>query len=131
MKVPQVIALLLCDRMGLDPSSGQVSLLGIFQARYFPTFPSPPQNFTAYVALYDGEGDGTMELLLTRLETEEDITLYKKWLTFPGRGQIVNVEIKVRNCEFPAPGRYALTLSFDNKLLTQRYLEIYRKENSQ
>jgi hypothetical protein len=77
------------DRIGTDAESNQISLFGIFQARYSPTFPAVA-DFTIYTALYDGEGDGTMELISTRFETEEDFPAYRRWYTFPGRGLVVN-----------------------------------------
>jgi len=46
-----------------------------------------------------------MELIVRRLETEEDLTAYRKWYTFPGRGMIANLVIPLKQCAFPAPGR--------------------------
>jgi len=67
-----------------------------------------------------------MDLVLTRLETEEDKSIYRKWLTLPGRGQVVNLEMPVKQQVFPAPGRYLLALRFEQQLLTQRTLEVFR-----
>jgi hypothetical protein len=95
---------------------GGASVVNVFHALHFPTFPSRRQNFSVYAALYDGEGEGTMEsmeLVLSRLETEEDRILHRRWFTFPGRGQVANVEIPVIGCVFPAPGRYGFSLIFD------------------
>jgi hypothetical protein len=131
MKQPDVVGMVLCDRIDFGAHVGQASLVNVFHAQRFSSFPAPPLDFVVYVALYDGEGEGTIELILTRLETEEDITLYKEWRALPGRGQIVNVEIKVRQCELPAPGRYVLALFFDNRILAYRYLEVFRTENAQ
>ena len=106
-----------------------ISLTGLFQALRFRRFPSPIHKFTVYAALYDGVGEGTMELEIERLETEEKIYALKRWITFPGRGMIVNYEIKVTRCVFPAPGQYLLTLRFDNQELTHRTLEIFRERD--
>jgi hypothetical protein len=128
MRLPRAFGLVLCDRMAFDPGTAEVSLVGIFQARRFRNFPSPPQRFTVYTTLYDGVGEGTMEVVVSRLETEEDVGSYKKWFTLPGRGQVVNLALELKRCVFPAPGRYGVLLCFDGKEITDRYLEIFTEE---
>lgn len=126
IRLPQVFGLTLCNEMGIDAATGQMSLLGVFHVLYFPQFPTSAHPFTVYTALYDGVGEGTMELNCTRLETEEDIYRYRRWFAFPGRGYTINYEIKTRKCQFPAPGRYRLTLLFDKQEVTSRYLDVVR-----
>jgi hypothetical protein len=125
MKLPRVFSLLLCDRLAFDPAAGQASLVGVFQALRFRTFPSPPQSFTVYTALYDGIGEGTMEVVVTRLESEKDIGSYQRWFTLPGRARVVNFVTEFKRCVFEAPGRYAIALRFDKQELTHRYLDIF------
>jgi hypothetical protein len=127
IKLPQVTALTLCHRLDVDPTTGFVSLIGVFHALWFQEWPSPAQNFTAYVALYDGVGEGTMELAVTRLRGEDDIYYYQRWFTLPGRWSWLNLVIPVTICVFPHPGRYALRLRFDGKELTRRYLDVHRQ----
>ncbi len=126
IKLPSVLGMVLCDRMDWTSRPGQVSLVDVFQSRHFATFPTPAQRFTVYTALYDGVGEGTMEMLISRLETEQDILQIRRWCTFPGRSYTVNLETLIRNCEFPAPGQYSLSLKFDNRELALRYLRTYR-----
>jgi hypothetical protein len=112
--------------MGIDLHTRQTSLVGLFNALTFPTFPASGA-FTVYTALYGGAGEGTMRLRVTRLETEEDISSYEQWRGLPGQGITFHEEIKVRQCNFPAPGRYALSLTFDGEELAFRYLDVFRK----
>jgi len=128
MRLPDVFGLILCNRLDVNPQVGQTSLQGIFQALSFSTFPSPTRPFTAYAALFDGEGEGTMELVIARLETEQDIHHYSRWVTLPGRGLVMNLEIPIESCVFPAPGRYVLVLRFDKSPVAYRFLEIIRRE---
>ena len=60
-KFPKVIGLLPCKELGKDPTTGQISVVGLFQSLTFRDFPTPPQAFTVYVALYDGAGNGKMK----------------------------------------------------------------------
>ena len=71
-----------------------------------------------------------MEVVVNRLETEEDIYSYRRWFAFPRRGLFIHLEIPVRRCIFPAPGRYVFTLRFDEKELAQRPLDVYAKEGT-
>jgi len=71
MKLSDVVGMVFCERMDFTFRVGQASLVGIFHSLRYRHFPSPPKRFTVYVALYDGEGEGTMEFEMERLETEE------------------------------------------------------------
>jgi hypothetical protein len=123
-----VLGLVVCETLAIEPMNGRMSLVGIFHTRHVPRFPTPPRGFTVYAALYGGTGEGTMELVVTRLETEEDIYRYRRWFAFPRGVRLINLEIKTRKCVFPAPGRYALSLRFDGQELTHRYLSVYPTE---
>jgi hypothetical protein len=123
-KLPKVVGLVVCDRMDVNPQSGQVSLVGILQALRFSVFPSPVRQFTVYAALADGSGEGTIELVVSRVETETDRYRQRRWCTFPDRPMVVNLEFTVR-CVFPTPGRYMITLRFDGTILTNRYFDIF------
>jgi hypothetical protein len=124
--MPSVISLILCEKLSVDPRAGKTSLEGLFSARRYRKFPTAEQPFTAYVALYDGEGEGTMELMISRFENEKDIYSYKRWIALPGRGVVVNLEVPIRKCHFPAPGRYLLSLRFNGKEITRRLLDVFR-----
>lgn len=127
MKKPLVVGLTICKRMAVDPSQGETSLIGLFHSLGFRQFPTPAQSFTVYGALYGGTGEGIMELVCSRMETEEDVYRYQKWLYLPGPGTVTNLEMKVTRCSFPASGTYAFTLRVDGESLTHRSFEVYRK----
>jgi hypothetical protein len=121
------MGLLLCERMGVDVAQGQTSLVGLFHNRLFSRFPTEPQHFTVFAALYGGEGEGTIELTCTRLETEQDVYRYRKWFIFPGRDAIANLELKITRCVFPGPGLYSMTLRFDSDVLASRTLNVKQR----
>ena len=54
-KEPKPVGLILCDRLHVDPSTGKMSLVGLFTLLRFPSFPTPARPFTAYALLYGGE----------------------------------------------------------------------------
>ncbi len=125
MKLPSVMGLVLCDEVGRDPETGKPSIRGVFNAWHSSEFPTATRPFAVYVALYDGVGEGTLELSVMRLETEEVIYVHRQWLVFSQRMTPLIVGIEAKKCRFPAPGRYALDLRFDGRLLTQQYLDVF------
>jgi hypothetical protein len=124
MKTPHVIGLVLCKSIGVDVSAGGMILTGVFHHLIYSAFPTSPQRFFAYAALYGGAGEGTIELAVSRLETEERIYRYQRWYAIPQSDLLIHLEIPVRRCAFPAPGRYGLSLRLDDEELAFRPLEI-------
>lgn len=123
-RLPRLVGLVLCKRLAVDLQARHLSVVGLFHALTFSAFPAPAR-FSVYTALYGGSGEGRMKLRVTRLETEDDVYSYERWWAAPGQGFSVHVEIGVTRCAFPAPGRYALSLSFDDEELISRYLDIF------
>lgn len=124
---PHVVGVTLCQELGVKSETGQVSLVGLFQALRVRTFPSPPQDFTVYFGLTDGVGEGTMTFTITRLETNDDLYTQSRWIAFPeDRLLVANMVVSVKACVFPAPARYGLSLSFDRALADERALQVYR-----
>ena len=124
MKMPRVLGLVLCKRLEVDPTRAELSLTGLLHMLRCPSWPTPPQHFTAYTALHGGEGEGTMELVITEMATERDIFRRRWWFRVPDRDVTVHLEVPVRGCVFPAAGRYGVTLRFDGTELTRRHLDL-------
>ena len=122
-KLPAVVGLVVSRRLQVDTSTGQVNLIGICHELQYLRFPTLPEPFTLYVHLYGGAGEGTIELLILSLETERETYRYRRWAAFES-GQFVHLEIPVKRCRFPAPGRYLLKLFFDSELLSDRLLDV-------
>jgi hypothetical protein len=127
MTLPDVIGLILCERMAVDRSKPALSLVGLFVAKTFQRFPTPPQHFTVYAQLYGGSGEGTIALRVYNLETERDIYRHQRWTAWPGPGQPQHHEIRVKKCIFPRPGRYRFVLSFDGQELAACSLDVKLK----
>jgi hypothetical protein len=129
-KPPRIAALILCKRMEVIPARVEMSLVGVFNSLQFSTWPTPPYPFTVYTELYDAEGEGTMDLDVMRLETEQVIYRRPRWFASSDRGLTFPVEWRVRKCCFPAPGRYMLTLRLDGTELSRRFLDVKQKETA-
>jgi hypothetical protein len=111
--------------MEVDPARARLSLFGIFNDLYVSGPPPYLAEFTAYAALFGGEGEGKIELVVTRLETEEVVYRYQRWEGNPDPSQVRHLELRLRRCYFPALGRYGCQLRFDDHDLTWRPLNVF------
>lgn len=127
MRLPKIIGLILCRTLETNRATGETSLVGVFNALRFRDWPSPGQEFTIYSALHGGVGEGTMKLVIARLESERTIHRYQRCVTLPGPGKYFNLVIPITRCVFPLPGRYGLTLYFDDQEVSNRYLDVFRE----
>ncbi len=128
-KLPRVAGLILCKRMEVNPTTVEMSLVGLFDTLEFSQWPAYAAPFTAYATLFDALAEGKMELTVTHLESEEVVYTQQKWFASSDRRLVFHTEMRVRRCIFPAPGRHAVTLQLDGQELTRRYLDVWAKEN--
>jgi hypothetical protein len=124
-RLPRALSILLCDRLAAAPITGAPSFEGVFNAKTFDVFPSPRTDFLIYAALYDGRGEGKLEVEVVWLNAEATVFLERRWLIFAARHYTVNVIVPVRHLAFPGPGRYKIELRFDDQVLTDRLLDLY------
>jgi hypothetical protein len=122
---PVVVGLVLCEGLRVDRATAKTSLYGLFNGLHFRTMPSPPLTFTVYAVLYDGVGEGRIKLAVTRLVGEQDIYVHERWLKCPGRFLPAFLEIRLYNVRFPAFGRYAFKLHLEDRVLTERLMDVY------
>jgi hypothetical protein len=128
-KLPEPVPLILCQKINVAVETGY-SLVGLFQSRRFRAFPTAAQSFWVYVALRGGRGEGTMTLEIMFAETEEFLFSRQKWVSFSDPDLVYNIEIPVRNCHFPSPGRYLCTLRFQDEILAHRILDLSKEVSS-
>jgi hypothetical protein len=122
---PRVAGLILCRALEIDPSQGRISLVGVFNHLQFPGPPPYFLEFSAYTVLYGGEGEGTIELVVSRLDTEQAVYRYQAWRGNPAPRQARHMELRLHRCVFPVPGRYGCRLRFDGSDLTWRPLDVF------
>src|SRR5262249_40626878 len=123
---PAVLGLIFCERLEVVTSPARMSLVGLFDQVRVESFPTV-LSFTAYAGLYGGAGEGTIGLTMMHLETEEEVYRYRRWYALSGQGRFLNLEIRVRQWQVTAPGRFAANLRFDGQELTSRYLRVLKR----
>jgi hypothetical protein len=125
---PVALALTLCDYIIMEEKSRKISLIGTFTRLAVDRFLGAPAPFCIFSVLTDGLGDGTMELVLTRLDTGEELYAYRVPVHFHHKLAEVRCPIRVRKCLFPAAGHYLFTLLVDREWVAQRHFEVYMSE---
>jgi hypothetical protein len=104
-KLPRALGIYLCKRIAIDPAIGEMSLVGLFSAMTFDRWPSPIQRFTVYAVLYNGDGEGTIEVRIVRTTTEEEIYRFQRWTRIPDAVIGWPLEVPVKSCQFPSSER--------------------------
>lgn len=125
---PTAIGLTLCDYVIVEERTKKVSVIGSFSGLKVAGFPAVPQPFCVFASLIDGEGDGTVELTVTEVSSDEEIHTLRRPVHFPDRLTEVQVRFRLHECVFPAPGAYVFTLSVDNEWVAHRRLRVYQGE---
>src|SRR5437773_10358679 len=98
---PVSLGLNLCDYLIVEEHTRKPSLIGCFTALTVSSFPSSPCQFGVYAELTDSDGSGIAELMISRLDTGEEIYRQAKTVSFPDRFFVVRYGTKVVRCVFP------------------------------
>ena len=121
--------LLLCHMVFEDPTSRNVTLLGIFTQLRASKFPTPARDLSAY-SLLTGEPYATGDLRLKCEAVTTAIVCYDEWtrcqLTGAGKRQ---VHVRVGELRFPQPGKYRFALSFDGTTIAEQTIEVLEMTN--
>lgn len=121
---PIALGLFLCEKVIFEEGTKNVTLVSLFTSLNVDRFPFQPQKFALFAALTDGLGDGIIEVVVTRLETDERIYMRQYPVHFPDRRVEVRTVFRINECPFPAAGRYQFTLLLDGEWLAQRDLQV-------
>jgi hypothetical protein len=120
--------LTICEKALVEEGTKNVSLKSTFTKIVVEEFPSLPQRFVVYSVLTGGLGDGTMDLVVTHLETDEETYANRFPVHFPDRVAEVRVLFRVNRCIFPLPGEYVITLLLDGEWLAHRQIRVVEQE---
>lgn len=114
---PTVLGVTLCEKVIVEEGTRTVTLVSCFTKLAVEAFPSPPQQSSVFATLTDGLGNGTIEVVATRLETDEVIRSRRIAIQFPERLTVVRLMAQMSGFSFPAPGRYQFSILMDGEWL--------------
>jgi hypothetical protein len=124
LQLPNVVGLIVCEQAIIEEKTRNVTLVNCVSRIRCPSFPSPPQRLVVHVALTDGMGDAMMALVVSRLDTLEEM-YDRPWpMRFPDPLRGVRWILRPPALIFPAPGPYQISLFADGEWLAQTVLQV-------
>jgi hypothetical protein len=124
---PVPLGLTLCDYVIVAEKSRKVSLIGMLtklRAKRFP-FVAPP--FFAFLALTDGLGDATIDLVGTSLSDATDVFTEQRRVSFSDKLREVHLIFQI-TATFPTAGIYQFTVKVDGEWVAQRRLRVVSEQ---
>jgi hypothetical protein len=129
MQRPAALGLMLCDQVIVERETGKPTLVGVFTALACSQFPSTPRPFDVFAALTDGQGHVALDLVVSEIETEEQLSAQSLEQDFPDPLQVVNVRFRFRALSFPAAGNYLFELLAEGESICHRRLVVRLSED--
>jgi hypothetical protein len=125
---PITLGLTLCEKVIVEERTRNITLVSTFTKLFVDEFPSRPERFALAAVLTAGQGEATIDLVITRLETDEETYSMRRRLRFPGRLAEARLVFRIRDCSFPAPDQYEAILLVDGDWLARRKFSVEGRE---
>lgn len=129
-QTPVAVGLLVCEQLIVEEKTKNITAVNCFSRRIVPEIPPEPFSFAIYAVLTDGLGTMTVRVVISRLDTDEDI--YQRSLSFHFANPLQEIRclLRVGDCSFPIAGAYQVSLFVDRELVANRKLHILKEPSS-
>ncbi len=119
---PVLIAALVCDVAVKDPTTGKISLIGIFDRVNVKAFPAK-RTVSLYAKLTEAEG--TYEFVARYVYSNTGETLAEAKGEFTAREKLGTVELQLQYPPLPIPGegRYDFQIWVNGQFLGQTFID--------
>ena len=119
---PVLLAALVCDVAVKDPTSGKISLIGIFDRVHVSKFPSK-RPVSLYAKLTEAEGEYEFQARYVYSNTGEKLAEAKG--KFKAKNKLATVELNLQFPPLPIPGegRYDFQLWVNGAFLGQTFMD--------
>ena len=125
---PVVVGLLVCEQIIIEERTGNVTPVNCFSRKFVPQFPAIPFSFVALAFLTNGSGEVTLEVVIHRLDSYEDIYRRSHKYLFASPLDQVRCAIRINDCPFPVEGQYEIALCANNEIIAQRKITIAKEK---
>ena len=122
---PIALALFVCDYVIVEERTKKISLIGNFTGIGVDHFPAAVPPISIFAVLTEGIGDATIEIVVARLDTAEDLFVYRSSLHFPEKLVEVPFHVRLKQCSLPSAGIYQFTLLVDGEWIAQRRIRAH------
>jgi hypothetical protein len=87
-------------------------------------FPSEPQRFAVVALLTDGFGEIALDVVIERLDNEDEVYRESQRVRFSDRVQEVRFLYRVTRCIFPEAGTYEVNLEAEGQVLARHRIMV-------
>ena len=117
---PKIDALLMCEHVHPDSSSGQFTLVGIWRAARPDVFPTPPTDLGLYASLTGLNGEYRLRAVLLAPHLVEEIVAVE-FDPILSDDPLARHEVgaQLLGVAFPVPGRYTVRLLYNDRIATE------------
>jgi hypothetical protein len=112
------------EKIIIEEGTRRITLVNSFTKLTSRRFPSVPQSLAVYAALIDGQGDGTITLVVHRQDTGDEVYSTRRSIHFPDRLREVHIFLRIADMIFPVSGSYQVILLVDGEWVAHRRLRI-------
>src|SRR5437660_9984475 len=91
---PTAVGLLLCEQLIVEKRTDNLTVVNAFIHRKVASFPSEPFPFVVVGFLTDGLGDATIDVVISRLDTNED--LYQRSVAYRFTDPLATLQVSLR-----------------------------------
>jgi hypothetical protein len=127
---PIAIGLSLCEQVVIEEKTRNLTLVNCFNHRRVSRFPSEEISFIVLALLTDGLGDMTIDLVIYRSDTMEEVFRRSNQVQLASPLNEYRLRVGVEKCSFPTAGSYHVSLLADNELIAQRRLKVLPRRSS-
>lgn len=122
---PVAIGLTVCEQAIIEEKTRNLTLVNCFRRLHVREFPATAQRLVAHAILTDGLGTGTMQFVVTPLDTLEDIYTHETKVSFANPLQEIRVVFRPSSALiFPRAGKYEINLLVDGQSVVHRVVEV-------
>jgi hypothetical protein len=124
--LPYPLAMVICDAVWRDPSTGKHTLLGCFNGIAAASFPTVHPQLAVFVAITEGYGKVPLALrLVDGVEVSRSLSEATVELDFADPMAIAEIAVQFQKLQFDRPGTYRLQLVTGGHLLMERRIVVH------
>jgi hypothetical protein len=126
-KLPTAIGLSLCEQVIIEEKTHNVTLVNCFLYRILDHFPSRTP-FIVFAHLTGGFGEVPLDVVVEGLDELDEIYRISLTARFADPLETFRCTVRVRDCEFPEPGQYVVSLRAGGEIVAERKIQLLLKE---
>jgi hypothetical protein len=98
---PSAVGLFVCEQLIVEEGTKNLTVVNAFVRRTVASFPAEPFPFLVFALLTDGLGEGTVDVVISRIDTEEELFQRSTPYRFTDPLAKMQLTLRVRHFSFP------------------------------